>query len=292
MASELISKSWRLVWEEKQCMLILFYGAIIAFVIGGFAILVLGIGSLDDLEITPVGFFGVLAAAAFSSFDVSQVALNLLQGMVIFFFQFATLGAIFRFLAGEYVIAGDRIKETWSQLGRVVTFVVLLAVFTVAMGAVSVALWNFFPWLLAALAIFALWFAYIVAAFFLPPIAVAEDIGPIPAISRSYRLGRSVLRTLIGGILLLIVWLIFYGLVLMLGMGLLFVVLAALHPLLTLPWLVASLLTIVVYGLSSQVWVLSFQAQLYQHAVAQLDGDSPSTPEDDFDEEAFHKPKA
>ena len=134
MASELISKSWRLVWEEKQCMLILFYGAIIAFVIGGFAILVLGIGSLDDLEITPVGFFGVLAAATFSSFDVSQVALNLLQGMVIFFFQFATLGAIFRFLAGEYVIAGDRIKETWSQLGRVVTFVVLLAVFTVAMA--------------------------------------------------------------------------------------------------------------------------------------------------------------
>ena len=38
----------------------------------------------------------------------------------------------------------------------------------------------------------------------------------------------------------------------------------------------------------------SYQALLYQHAVAQLDGESPFAPEpeDDFDEEAFHKPKA
>ena len=234
-----------------------------------------------------------LFAATFSGFDVSQVALNLVQGLVMFFFQFATLGAIFRALAREYVIAGDRIRDTWSHLPRVVSFAVLIAVLTVAVAAVSVALWDILPWLIAVLAIIALWLAYAVAAFFLPPIAVREKITPIQALDRSFRLGRRVLRTLVAGIIWLVAWLILYGLVLALAIGILFVVLAAIHPLLALPWLVASLLILVVYGLSSQVWVLSFQVILYQHAAAQLDGASPFTPEDDdIDEDAFHKPKS
>ena len=292
MASELISKSWRIVWQELQLILILFYGAVIAFVIGGLAVLVLGTGSFEDLELTPTGFINILGVATFSSFEISQVLLNLVQGMVIFFFQFATLGGIFRFLAGEYVVAGDRVRETWSRLARVVSFAILLAVLTIAVGAISVALWDILPWLLAALALIALWLAYFVVAFLLPPIAVQEKIGPFHALDRSFRLGRRVLRTLVGGILLLVVWLILYGLALMLGIVLIFLVLVAIHPLMALPWLLVALLALIVYGLSSQVLVLSFQAQLYQHAIIQLDGESPYTPEDDeFDEDAFHKPK-
>ena len=296
MVSEILSNSWRLVWAEKRLMLIPLVGGIIALIIGCFAIVALGVNMADNFsdfenidtwteeDINRLG-------ETFTDAQSSQWIMNLVQGLIAFFFQFATLTAVFRAFARQPYAVGAVISETWSRIGRVVLFTLLIALLTAANAAITAILAAILPGSLAGLLSLALWVAYFVATFFLQPIAVAEDTGPIPAVTRSWELGRSVAPTLIGGGITLILLLIVYAIGLTITMGILFLILAAIARALIVLWVVAVVVAFLVYGLSAQVMVAAFQAQLYQHAVAQLDGDSPSTPDDVLDEDAFHKPK-
>ncbi len=299
MGSEILSNSWRLVWAEKRLMLIPLVGGILALIIGYFAI-VGGLGTdfvdnfseLNDQETVTEADISRAIDDTFAGFGSSQWILNLVLGLIAFFFQFATLTAVFRAFARQPYAVGAVISETWSRIGRVILFTLLIALLGAANTAITAILVSILPGSLAALLSLALWVAYFVATFFLQPIAVAEDTGPIPAVTRSWELGRSVAPALIGGGILLILLLIVYAIGLTITMGILFLILAAIARALTVLWVVAVVVAFLVYGLSTQVMVAAFQAQLYQHAVSQLDGDSPSTPDDVLDEDAFHKPKA
>ena len=299
MVSEILSNSWRLVWAEKRLMLIPLVGGIIALIIGCFAIATLGVGLADNLSEFDFGNIDSwtqedlnrLGEVFTDDSQSSQWIMNLVQGLIAFFFQFATLTAVFRAFARQPYAVGAVIGETWSRIGRVILFTLLIALLTAVNTAITAILASILPGSLAALLSLALWVAYFVATFFLQPIAVAEDTGPIPAVTRSWQLGRSVAPNLIGGFLLLILLLIVYAIGLTITMGILFLILAAIARALIVLWVVAVVAAFLVYFLSAQVMVAAFQAQLYQHAVAQLDGDSPSTPDDVLDEDAFHKPK-
>ena len=299
MATELISKSWRLVWNERRLMLIPLVGGIIALLIGCFAIVALGVDIVENLsefdfenidswteaDLTRLG-------EIFTEAGSSQLIMNLVQGLVAFFFQFATLTAVFRAFARQPYAVGAVLGETWSRIGRVVLFTLLIALLAAANTAITAILLSIFPDSLAGLLSLALWVAYFVATFFLLPIAVAEDTNPIPAVARSWQLGRSVATSLIRGGILLILFFIVYAIGLTITMGILLLILAAIARALIVLWLLAVVAAFLVYGLSAQVMVAAFQAQLYQHAVAQLDGETSFTPDDDLDEDAFHKPKA
>lgn len=300
MITEILSNSWRLVWAEKRLMLIPLVGGIIALIIGCFAIVALGVELADNLS-----EFDFENADSWTQEDLdrlgdtiseasgSQWIMNLVQGIFVFFFQFATLTAVFRALAQQPYDVGAVLGETWSRLGRIIVFGLLIAILAAASAAITAILANIFPGALAGLLSLALWVAYFVATFFLLPIAVAEDTGPIPAVARSWELGRGVATTLIGGGILLFLFIIVYGIGLTITMSILLLVLIAIARGLVVLWVLAAIAAFVVYGLSVQVMAAAFQAQLYQRAAAQLDGESPYTPEDDdIDEDAFHKPKA
>ena len=296
MATEFISASWRLVWAEKRLMLIPLGGGIIALIIGFFAIAALGVDLADNfsdfenIDTWTEEDFDRLGNT-FTDAQSSQWIMNLIQGLIAFFFQFATLTAVFRAFARQPYAVGAIIGETWSRIGRVILFTLLIALLTAVNAAITAILAAILPGSLAGLLSLALWVAYFVATFFLQPIAVAEDTGPIPAVARSWQLGRSVAPNLIGGGILLILLLIVYAIGLTITMGILFLILAAIARILVVLWVVALVAAFLVYALSAQVMVAAFQAQLYQHAVSQLNGDSPSTPDDVLDEDAFHKPK-
>ena len=199
--------------------------------------------------------------------------MNLVQGLIAFFFQFATLTAVFRAFARQPYSARAAIGETWSRIGRVILFTLLVAVLTAANAAITALLVAILPGALAFLLSIALWIAYFVATFFLQPIAVAEATDPIPAVARSWQLGRSVAPTLIGGGILLFLFFIVYGIGLTITMGILLLILIAIARALIGLWLLAVIVAFVVYGLSAQVIAAAFQAQLYQHAVSLVDGD-------------------
>ena len=301
MVSEILSNSWRLVWAEKRLMLIPLVGGIIALIIGCFAIVALGITfsstvteirSYNSLTITSTTEAEEIFEELFVDASTSGRIVNLLQGLVAFFIQFVTLTAVFRALADQSYSVGSAFGETWSRIGRVILFTLLIALLTAVNAAITAILAAILLGSLAGLLSLALWVAYFVATFFLQPIAVAEDTGPIPAVTRSWQLGRSVAPTLIGGGITLILLLIVYAIGLTITMGILFLILAAIARALIVLWVVAVVAAFLVYFLSAQVMVAAFQAQLYQHAVSQLNGDAPSTPDDDLDEDAFHKPKS
>lgn len=300
MITEILSNSWRLVWAEKRLMLIPLVGGIIALLIGCFAIVALGVELADNLGEFDFGNIDHWTqedldrlGETISEASSSQWIMNLIQGLIAFFFQFATLTAVFRALAQQPYEVGAVLGETWSRVGRIVVFGLLIALLAAANTAITALLANILPGALAGLLSLVLWISYFVIAFFLQPIAVAEDTAPIPAVARSWELGRSVAPTLIGGGILLFLFFIVYGIAITITMGILFVILAAIARALIVLWLLAVVVAFVVYGLSAQVMFAAFQAQLYQHATAGLDGESPFTPDDDeFDEDAFHKPKA
>ena len=301
MVSEILSNSWRLVWAEKRLMLIPLVGGIIALIIGCFAIFALGITfsstvteirSYNSLTTTSTTEAEEIFKELFVDASTSGRIVNLVLGLITYFFQFATLTAVFRALARQPYAVGAVIGETWSRIGRVVLFTLLIALLAAVNTAITAILISILPGSLAALLSFALWVAYFVVTLFLQPIAVAEETGPIPAVARSWQLGRSVAPTLIGGGITLILLLVAYAIGLTITMGILFLILAAIARALIVLWVVAVVVAFLVYGLSTQVMVAAFQAQLYQHAVAQLDGDAPSTPDDVLDEDAFHKPKS
>ena len=219
MVSEILSNSWRLVWAEKRLMLIPLVGGIIALIIGCFAI-VGGLGTdfvdnfsdqLNDQETVTEADISRAIDDTFAGFGSSQWILNLVLGLIAFFFQFATLTAVFRAFARQPYAVGAVISETWSRIGRVILFTLLIALLGAANTAITAILVSIMPGSLAALLSLALWVAYFVATFFLQPIAVAEDTGPIPAVTRSWELGRSVAPTLIGGGITLILLLIVYA---------------------------------------------------------------------------------
>ena len=229
MATELISKSWRLVWVEKRLMLIPLVGGIIALIIGCFSIAVLGVelaenfSDFEHIDSWTEEDFDRLGET-FTDAQSSQWIMNLVQGLIAFFFQFATLTAVFRAFARQPYSARAAIGETWSRIGRVILFTLLVAVLTAANAAITAVLVAILPDSLAFLLSIALWVAYFVATFFLQPIAVAEATDPIPAVARSWLLGRSVAPTLIGGAILLFLLFIVYAIGLAIGMGILFLI--------------------------------------------------------------------
>lgn len=300
MVTEILSNSWRLVWAEKRLLLFPLIGGILALIIGCFAIVALGVGMADNL-----GEFDFENVDSWTEEDTdrlgetftdatgSQWIMNLIQGLVAFFTQFATLTAVFRALARQPYEVGAVLGETWSRIGRIIVFGLLIALLAAVNSAITALLVSIFPGALAALLSLALWAAYLAVAFFLQPIAVAEDTAPIPAVVRSWQLARSVLPSLIGGGILFIILMIAYGIGLTITLGILLLILAAIARGLIALWLLVAVVAFVVYGLSVPVMAAAFQAQLYQHA-ARLDGDTPYAPddEDQMDEDAFHKPKA
>ena len=301
MVTEILSNSWRLVWAEKRLMLFPLVGGILALIIGCFSIAALGVDLAENLS--GFDFENVDSWAeedidrlgeTFTDATSSQWIMNLIQGLVAFFIQFATLTAVFRALARQPYAVGAVLGETWSRIGRIIVFGLLIAILAAVVGVITVLLSNIFPSALAGLLSLALWVAYLVVTFFLQPIAVAEDTDPIPAVVRSWELGRSVFPSLIGGGILFIILMIAYAIGLGITMLILLLILAAIARGLIVLWVLAVIVAFAVYGLSVPVMAAAFQAQLYQHAAAQLDGESPYTPEDDddIDEDAFHKPKA
>ena len=287
MVTQILSNSWRLVWDEKRLMLIPLVGGIIALIIGCFAIVALGVELADNL-----GEFDFENIDSWTQEDLdrlgevlsddsqsSQWIMSFVQGVFVFFFQFATLTAVFRALAQQPYDVGSVLGETWSRIGRIVVFALILVLLGIVVGAVTALLANIITGALAGLLSLALWVAYLVATFFLLPIAVAEDTDPIPAVARSWELGRSVATTLIGGGILFFILMIAYAIGLTITMGILLLILAAIARALVVLWLLAVVVAFAVYGLSAQVMFAAFQAQLYQHAAAQLDGESPFTPE-------------
>ena len=304
MITEILSNSWRLVWAEKRLMLFPLIGGVLALIIGCFAIVALGVDLAENFG--EVDFDKVDSwteedidrlGETFSGATSSQWIMNLIQGLVAFFIQFATLTAVFRALARQPYAVGAVLGETWSRIGRIIVFGLLIAILAAVVGVITVLLSSIFPGALAALLSLALWVAYLVVSFFLQPIAVAEDTDPIPAVVRSWELGRRVLPSLIGGVILFVILMIAYAIGLGITLGILLLILAAIARALVVLWVLAVVVAFAVYVLSAQVMATAFQAQLYQHAIAQLDGEygeSPFTPEsdDDIDEDAFHKPKA
>ena len=305
MITEILSNSWRLVWAEKRLMLFPLIGGVLALIIGCFAIVALGVDLAENFS--EVDFDNVDSwteedidrlGETFSGATSSQWIMNLIQGLVAFFIQFATLTAVFRALARQPYAVGAVLGETWSRIGRIIVFGLLIAILAAVVGVITVLLSSIFPGALAALLSLALWVAYLVVSFFLQPIAVAEDTDPIPAVVRSWELGRSVLhnpdrRRVSCSFIFFIV----YGIGLTITLGILLLILAAIARALVVLWVLVVIVAFAVYALSAQVMATAFQAQLYQHAIAQLDGEygeSPFTPEsdDDIDEDAFHKPKA
>lgn len=300
MVTEILSNSWRLVWAEKRLLLFPLIGGILALIIGCFAIVALGVGMADNL-----GEFDFENVDSWTEEDIdrlgetftdatgSQWIMNLIQGLIAFFIQFATLTAVFRALARQPYEVGAVLGETWSRIGRIFVFGLLIALLAAVNSAITALLVSIFPGALAALLSLALWAAYLAVAFFLQPIAVAEDTAPIPAVVRSWQLARSVLPSLIGGGILFIILMIAYGIGLAITLGILLLILAAIASGLIALWVLVLIVAFVVYGLSVPVMAATFQAQLYQHATAQLDGDTPYAPGDgdEVDEDAFHKPK-
>ena len=299
MATEIVANSWRLVWAEKGLMLIPLVGVIIIAIIGCFAFVVLGINlgetisGLDVSGTTRTTITTIQLEEIFADASATRWTTNFVQGLIGFFIQFATLTAVFRALAGEPYAVGAVYGETWSRIGRVVQFTLVITLLTAAVTVISTLLFSIFPVALAGLLVLALWIAFSVATYFLQAIAVAEDTDIIQAVDRSWRLGRSVLPSLIGGGILLIIFFIVYAIGLAITLFILFPILAAIARALVVLWTLAAIVAFFVYGLSVWVMAAAFQAQLYQRAAARLDGASPFTPEDDdIDEDAFHKPKA
>lgn len=298
MVAEIITRSWRLVWAERRLMLIPLIGGVIALIIGCFAIVALGVDIADDIGEFDFENIDTWSEADFdrlgntiSASLSSQWIINIIQGLVAFFFQFATLAAVFRALARQPYDVGAVLGETWSRIGRIVVFGLILVLLAAAITAITSILASIFPGALAGLLSLAIWVAYIVATFFLLPIAVVEDTAPIPAIARSWELGRSVAPTLIGSGILLILFFIAYGIGLAIGLGILMLILVALARALIGIWVLVMIVAFAVYALSAQVMAAAFLAQHYQRAVALLDGDPPASPDDEYDEDAFHKVK-
>ena len=298
MLTDILTNSWRLVWDEKRLMLFPLIGGVLALIIGCFSIAALGVelaenfGDLDfehadswtEEDIEQLG-------QSFSDATGSQWIMNLVQGVVAFFIQFATLTAVFRALAGQPYQVGAVLGETWSRIGRIVVFGLLIALLAVVTSAITALLFSIFPGALAGLLSLVFWVSYLVITFFLQPIAVAEDTAPIPAVVRSWVLGRGVLPTLIGGGILLLILFIAFAIGLAVTLGILLLILLAIARGLIVIWVLVAIAAFAVYGLSVPVMAAAFQAQLYQHATARLDGEAPVSPDDEFDEDAFHKPK-
>ena len=150
MATELISKSWRLVCAEKRLMLIPLGGGIIALIIGGFATFALGVDNLVTIsEYEYIGFGQVedynRLGDVLTDDQSPQWIVYLVQGLVAFFFQFVTLSAVFRALANKPYAVGAAISETWSRIGRVVLFTLLIALLTTVNAAITAILASISP---------------------------------------------------------------------------------------------------------------------------------------------------
>ena len=269
MITEILSHSWRLVWAEKRLMLFPLVGFILALIIGCFSIVALGVDLADnfsDVDIENVDSWTEedidRLGETFSDATGSQWIMNLIQGLVAFFIQFATLTAVFRALARQPYAVGAVFGETWSRIGRIVVFGLLIAILAAVVGVITYLLSNIFPGALAALLSLALWVAYLVVTFFLQPIAVAEDTDPIPAVVRSWELGRRVLPTLIGGVILLIIFFIVYVIGIAITLSILLLILAAIARGLIVLWVLVAIVSFAVYGLSVPVMAAAFQAQL------------------------------
>ena len=328
MVIDILAKSWRLVWAERRLMLIPLAGGILALILGCFALTALGlslgdsIGDVTDAvgnlvetaseaaeqevaaegeEAEPVTLSEEEIAAAFAPIEealenlvinatLTQWFFNVIQGFITFFIQFATLTAIFRVLANEPYAIGSTFGATFSRIGRVLLFALLTAVVTGVNTVVTSILASVLPGALAGLISLVLWVAFFVATFFLLPIAAAEETSPRAALARSWQLGRSVFPALIGGAISIVILFIAYGIAITLGVGLLSFLLFSIARGLVVLGLVAAVIAFAVYILSGQVFAAAYQAQLYQHAVAQLAGGAAPSSDPDIDEDAFHKP--
>ncbi|MCY4009955.1 MAG: hypothetical protein OXF22_09430 [Anaerolineaceae bacterium] len=297
MITEILANSWRLLWDEKRLMLFPLGAMITSALIGCCAVLLLGglfMGNLGDLDLQNIDSWSgadfPLNETSFDETSPTQWLPNLLATFIFYFFYFATLSAVFRVLAGETYTVSGAYERAWSRLGRIFLFTLIHLLIPALGSAITFFSFVIFPDLLAVLLSFVIWLFTYALLYFMPTIAVAEETGPIAAIQRSWQLVRTIPGTVILATIALIACAILAAIGLAIGAGILFLILSAFARALIALWALALFVAIVGYFLCLWVFSTAFSAQLYQYAVAQLDGESPYTP-DDIDEDAFHKAK-
>jgi Family of unknown function (DUF6159) len=250
---ELIRASGAILRQDKELLLFPFFAAIAALLVSAsFIVPLLVGGTFERLDgESPDAVFLVIAFLFYLS-----------QYFVIFFFNSALVGAAMIRLDGGDPTVRDGLRIARSRIVQILGYAAIAATVGLILRAIEERAGFIGRWIAGLLGV-----AFTVATFLAVPILVSRDIGPMDAVKESAALLKKTWgENIIGNVGMGLVFFLFYlGVI---GIGMLFVFVAAQTGNATSIVLVTALLVLAVIALALVQTALQgvYSAALYRYA--------------------------